>query len=211
MSMFLPFVIVTSLVIVAMASTIYDDSAGQVLRKDLKPVDAAQALAGVMGSTLSRIIFNLGLIGMTCAAISTHMVVCGFTVCEMFGLEYTTRRYRLCTLVPVVGVLGVVTTTPLWLPVTASAICLTMLPIAYIAFFIMNNKRSYIGAAVGSGWRRAAFNLILLVAIALATIGSAVRIKSGVIDNLPKLFPREQPNGAYFNDAGEKSRPSSIG
>ena len=75
----------------------------------------------------------------------------------------------------------------------------------------MNNKRSYIGAAVGSGWRRAVFNLILLVAIALATVGSAVRIKSGVIDNLPKLFPQEQPKGAHYHDTGEKSGPSSIG
>lgn len=185
MSMFLPFVIVTSLVIIAMASTIYDPAADG-LRKDLAPIDAARALSAVMGSSLGRIIFDLGLIGMTCGAISTHMVVCGFTVCEMFGLEYTVARYRMFTLVPAIGILGVVTKTPLWLPVAASAICLTMLPIAYIAFFLMNNKRSYIGDAVGQGWKRAVFNVILLVAIAVATIGAAIKVKQNVVD---KLWP----------------------
>ncbi len=185
MSMFLPFVLVTSLVIIAMASTVHNPAAVG-LCKDLSPVQASKALVDIMGSSLGRIIFNLGLIGMTCGAISTHMVVCGFTICEMFGLEYTVTRYRLFTLVPAIGILGVVTKTPLWFPVAASAICLTMLPIAYIAFFLMNNKRSYIGDAVGHGWKRAVFNVILLAAITVATIGSAIKIKQNVID---KLWP----------------------
>ena len=188
MSMFLPFVLVTSLVIIAMANTVYPFPAG----KELAPVDAAEALSGVMGSDLGRIIFDLGFIGMTCGAISVHMVVCGFTVCEMFGLEYTVRRYRMFTLVPSIGILGVVTTTPLWMPVAASAICLTMLPIAYIMFFILNNKRSYIGDATGHGWKRCLLNVILLAAIATATIGAAIKIKGGVIDKIPKLLGIEQ-------------------
>lgn len=185
MSMFLPFVVVTSLIIIAMANTIYDPAA-LALRKGLQPVDAAKSLEGVLGGALSRIILDVGFIGMTCGSISAHMVCCGFTVCEMFGLEYTVQRYRRFTLVPSIGILGVVISTPLWLPVVASAICLTMLPIAYVLFFIMNNKRSYIGAATGHGWRRAIFNLLLLVAIAMATIGAAINVKEKVVD---KLFP----------------------
>ncbi|MFV1964480.1 MAG: divalent metal cation transporter [Pirellulaceae bacterium] len=188
MSMFLPFVIVTSLVIIAMANTIHDPAVSGV-RTDIKPVEAAEALTQVMGSSIGRIIFDLGFIGMTCAAISTHMVVCGFTVCEMFGLEYTTTRYRLSTLVPSIGILGVITTTPLWMPVAASAICLTMLPIAYISFFVMNNKSSYIGDATGHGWKRVVFNFVLLVAIAMATIGAAIKIKGGVMDKIWKPKP----------------------
>ncbi len=193
LSMFLPFVLVTSLVIIAMANTINDPNVPQAIQKDLKPVQAAQALTGVMGSFWGRLIFDMGFIAMTCGAISTHMVVCGFTVCEMFGLEYTTTRYRMFTLVPAIGILGVVTTTPLWLPVAASAICLTMLPIAYVTFFVMNNKRSYIGTAVGHGWKRTVFNAILLAAIALATIGAAIKIKSGVIDKIPDLMGKPKP------------------
>lgn len=186
MTMFLPFVIVTSLIIVGMANTVYPFDVG----RDLKPIDAAASLQQVMGGTLGRVLFDLGFMAMTCGAISTHMVVCGFTVCEMFGLEYTVWRYRIFTLVPAIGLLGVVINQPLWMPVAASAVALTMLPIAYIAFFIMNNKRSYIGDAVGHGWRRVVMNTILLIAIAMATIGAAIKVKSGAIDKIPQLLGR---------------------
>lgn len=188
MSMFLPFVVVTSLIIIAMANTIYDPTLGQAVRTDLRPVDAARALAPVMGANLGRVVFDLGFIGMTCGAISAHMVVCGFTVCEMFHLEYTVWRYRLFTLVPSIGLLGVVSTTPLWLPVVASAICFTMLPIAYLTFLVMNNRRSYLGAAVGHGWRRGVFNTILALAVAMSVVGAAIQIKTRVLDKLPELF-----------------------
>ncbi|UCD30042.1 MAG: divalent metal cation transporter, partial [Planctomycetota bacterium] len=200
-SMFLPFVLVTSLVIIAMANTVYNPDLGTV-RTDLKPVDAAKALAAIefLGGSWGRIIFDLGFMGMACGAISTHMVVCGFTFCEMFGLEYTPKRYRLFTLVPAIGILGVAFPSPLWMPVAASAICLTMLPIAYIAFLIMNNKKSYIGDATGKGLTRAVLNIVLIIAMAAATIGSVVKIKKGVIDQIPKLFANSAPTTQIAED-----------
>jgi manganese transport protein len=203
MSMFVPFVLVTSLIIIAMANTVYDPTSGDVVRTDLRPVDAAQALVPVMGANLGRIVFNLGFIAMTCGAISAHMVVCGFTVCEMFKLEYTVQRYRAFTLVPVVGLLGVVTTTPLWLPVAASAIAFTMLPIAYLTFLIMNNRRGYIGAAVGHGWKRITFNLVLSVAVLMSIIGASIQIKTRVIDKIPELRGRKAEAVAMGTGAEE--------
>ncbi len=184
-SMFIPFVLVTSLVIIAMANTVYDPSFSGV-RTDLKPVDAARSLETLLGSSIGRIILDLGFIGMACGAISTHMVVCGFTGCEMFKLEYTTKRYRAFTLLPAIGVLGVALPSPLWMPIVASAIAFSLLPIAYITFFIMNNKHSYLGEAVGKGWKRVVVNIIMIIAILLACVGSAIQIKTRVID---KIFP----------------------
>jgi len=187
-SMFLPFILVTSLVIIAMSNTVYPLDP----TKRLTPVAAAAALVQVIGP-VGRVIFDLGFIAMSCGAISTHMVVCGFTICEMFGLEYTPKRFRMFSLVPAIGLLGVVTKTPLWMPVAASAVCLTMLPIAYLVFFIMYNKRSYLGDEVGRGWKHVLTNIILLIAIAMATVGAAVKIKSGVIDKIPALIGKNQP------------------
>ncbi|HID76443.1 MAG TPA: hypothetical protein EYP56_10650, partial [Planctomycetaceae bacterium] len=187
MSMFLPFVLVTSLVIIAMTVTgVYTGQ--DVLQEKIQPVGAAASLEGVLGRHAGRIIFDLGLIAMTCSAISTHMVVCGFTFCEMLGLEYTKARFRLFALAPTIGLLGVVTPLPFWFPVVASAVCFAMLPIAYLAFLIMNNKRSYIGDAVGKGVSRFAFNAVLVVALALATIGSAIQINRRVIQPLRDVF-----------------------
>lgn len=204
MSMFMPFVLVTSLIIIAMANTVYNPALGDAVRTDLRPVDAAQALVPVMGANLGRIVFNLGFIAMTCGAISAHMVVCGFTMCEMFKLDYTVWRYRLFTLVPAVGLLGVVTSTPLWLPVVASAICFTMLPIAYLTFLIMNNRRSYLGAAVGSGWKRVALNILLAIAVAMSVVGAGIQIKTRVIDKLPELFGKRA--AAVGTEAGHAAR-----
>ena len=187
-SMFLPFVIVTSLIIIAMANTIHDPTMTGV-RTGLRPIDAAHGLETILGGSLGRVILDLGFVGMACGAISTHMVVCGFTGCEMFKLEYTSKRYRMFTLVPAIGVLGVVFSSPLWMPIAASAIALTMLPIAYISFFIMNNKSSYIGEATGHGWKRVLLNCALLIAIIAACVASAIKIKSGVID---KVFPKTE-------------------
>lgn len=185
LSMFLPFALVTSLIMIGMTVTgIYDGT--DIVRSDITPIKAAEALTDILGDKMGRLVFCCGLIGMTCSAISTHMVVCGFTLCEMFGLEYTRTRFRLFALVPAVGFFGVVTSLPFWFPVAASAVCLTMLPIAYLIFLILNNKRSYIGDAVGKGFSRALFNAILVVALVAATIGAVIKVKSGVYD---KLFP----------------------
>ncbi|MGD9125765.1 MAG: divalent metal cation transporter [Planctomycetia bacterium] len=190
-SMFIPFVLVTSLMMLAMTvSGVYDGS--DVVNKDMNTLEASKSLANVMGPTLGRVIFNLGFIGMTCGAISTHMVVCGFTFCEMFGLEYTVWRYRLFSLVPAVGYLGVITQTPMWFPVVASAICFTMLPIAYIMFLVLNNKRSYIGDAVGKGFGRLVFNVTLVVALIVATSGAIYGFYKKVI------LPIEEKIGNYY-------------
>lgn len=191
MSMFLPFVLVTSLVIIGMAVAGVYKPGEEYVQISMKPLDASVALSNVMGERLGRIIFDLGLIGMTCGAISTHMVVCGFTLCEMFNLEYTAWRYRLFTLVPAIGILGVVAKTPIWFPIAASAICFTMLPIAYVMFLILNNKRSYIGGAVGHGLGRAVFNLLLLVALSVATIGAAIKIKGNVYNPIRDMVQGE--------------------
>jgi Mn2+/Fe2+ NRAMP family transporter len=185
MSMFLPFVLVTSLVIVGMTvSGVYDGN--DILRDGLKPLEASRSLSDVLGEKLGRVIFDLGLIGMTAGAISTHMVVCGFTWSEMLGLKQSKTLFRIFALTPAIGILGVVADLPFWFPVAASAVCFAMLPIAYLTFLIMNNKRSYIGDAVGKGFSRMLFNFILVVALCMATIGSIIQINSRVIQN-PKV------------------------
>jgi manganese transport protein len=197
MSLFVPYLILTSLIIIGMASTVHGNLPEGLTTADFKPIDAAQSLAIVLGGPIGRIVFNLGFIGMACGAISAHMVCCGFTVCEMFGLEYTPKRYRIFTLVPAIGILGVMIKSPIWLPVIASALAFTMLPIAYISFFILNNKRSYLGDAVGKGWKRMAVNIVLLIAVIMSLIGAGIKIKGGVIDKI--IMMTEKPAATEQN------------
>lgn len=197
-SLLIPYTILTSLIIIGMASTIHQAPFGTILASQpkpsgLQPIEAAQALTGVLGGSFGRIVFDLGFIGMCCGAISAHMVCCGFTVCEMFGLKYTPARYKLFTLVPAIGVFGVMVKSPIWLPVIASAIAFTMLPIAYISFFYLNNKRSYLGDAVPKGPKGRIWNILLLIAVIMSIIGATIQIKTRVID---KIFHAKPPAAA---------------
>ena len=199
MTMFLPFTLVTSLIIVAMTVTnVY--TGADAVQTGLTPLGAAAAFEGIPGG---RFIFCLGLMGMCGGAVSTHMVACGFTLCEMLGGEMTQKRFRLFALTPCVGVLGVVINLPMWFPVVASAVCFTMLPIAYVIFFYLNNKRSYIGDAVGRGAKRVVFNIILLAALVFACFGSYISIQKNVIQ---KIFP---PKSAVQQTTPETQEPKA--
>jgi hypothetical protein len=65
----------------------------------------------------------------------------------------------------------------------------------------MNNKRSYIGDAVGHGIGRLLFNLVLVVALAVATIGSLIQIKKRVVDPLWPSAKIERPAGQLITDS----------
>jgi len=206
MSMFLPFVLVTSLVIVAMTvSGVYNADQPDFVHVGMSPLEASVSLANVMPANLGRVVFDLGLIGMTCGAISVHMVVCGFTACEMFGLEYTAKRYRMFTLIPAIGMLGVVFNIKevIWFPIVASAFCFILLPIAYVIFLVLNNKRSYIGDAVGSGARRVVFNVLLVIALAVATVGSMIGLNKKVIQPIKEMFAAEETSAPVDPAAGK--------
>jgi hypothetical protein len=192
MTMFLPFVVITSLIMVGMTvSGIYDGTNIQglqdMVRTGLSPFEAAKALeSSWISQRVATIIFCAGLFGMACGAISAHMTCCGFVLCEMLGVEHSTRNFRLFAMTPTIGFFGVVVSLPLWFPIAASAICLTMLPVAYLIFLILNNKRSYIGDAVGKGWKRVVFNTLLVIALLMATVGAFMNVKTRVYD---VLFP----------------------
>jgi len=188
MTMFIPFTIITSLIMIGMTvSGIYDGS--DTVKTGFLPLDAAKALqSDFVSQQVATIIFCGGLIGMTFGAISAHMTCCGFVMNEMFKLEPTTWRFRLFALTPSIGILGVIFQLPFWFPVAASAVCLTMLPIAYLLFLILNNRWSYIGDAVGKGWKRIVFNALLGIALLMATIGASIGFKRNVVDRLSQEF-----------------------
>jgi hypothetical protein len=53
-----------------------------------------------------------------------------------------------------------------------------MMPIAYIAFFVLQNKRSYLGEAVPRGLKGTVWNILLVLAILVVAAGAVVKILS---------------------------------
>jgi manganese transport protein len=171
--MLVPYALATSLMVIAAGSTIYGTEYVPEKGTGMSAVSAAQVLGGVMGPAIGQFIFGIGILGMALSTITLHMLVSAFIVCEILDWEPTGWRYRIGSLIPAVGVLGPVLWKHLfWLPVPTSAICGLMLPVAYIGFWILHNRRAYLGNATPTGGAAIAWNIGMAAAV-LASLGSA--------------------------------------
>ncbi|HUU11148.1 MAG TPA: divalent metal cation transporter [Phycisphaerae bacterium] len=189
--MLIPFVLAVSLMTMAAACTIYNPE--DPIQGGIKPVQAAQMIASSgVGETVGHFVFGLGILGMVLSSITTHMIVAGFAACEIFHIPPEGWKYRLACMIPAVGVLGVIMweTMGFWVAVWTSGICGMMLPIAYIAFFVLQNRRAYLGADTPTGGRRWAWNIGMGLAV-LATLASLVYFLQGkFIDDVRVFFER---------------------
>jgi manganese transport protein len=179
----LPFCVVTSLVVIAAGSTIYDPQGFASGSTRLSPTAAAAMFESAgLSRFFARIVFGLGILGMALSTVTVHMLMCGFAVCEMFGVEPGGWRYRLACLIPTPAVSGVVLWKYMgpWVAVPASAICGLLLPFAYLLFFILNNSRKYLGADKPRGTRAIFWNIVMLIAIAVSIISACYFLYSHV-------------------------------
>ena len=174
--MLIPYTLATSLMIIAAGSTLHTEEFVASGSTNISPIAAASMLeAAGLPPIVSRLVFGLGIIGMCFNAITMHMLVCGFAASEIFGFAPSGKKYKLATLIPSVGVFGAVLWNSLgtWIAIPTSAIALLVLPVAYIGFFLLNNKKKYLGDDMPRGATRFWWNLGMIVAI-LITIVSAV-------------------------------------
>ena len=148
--MLLPYVLATSLMVIATANTIYPIEGTRLM-----PVEAARSLGDAVGPELGRIVFGIGVLCMALSTITLHMLTCGFVCSEIFGWEVGSRRYRLATLLPTPGVLGPILWSEhlLWLAVPTNIICGFFLPIAYVGFILLQRNRRYLGTDTPAGAR----------------------------------------------------------
>jgi len=172
-SMFLPFVLATSFVAIAFANTLHT----QGIQVN-SAVDAAHALQPLIGLSLGRIVFSFGILSMCFTTLVIEMLLCGYVLSEMFHFEFSGWRYRASTMVANIGILGAFYSLPFWLPVVVSSFNLVMMPIAYIGFFILQNKRSYLGEDTNQGLKGALWNVILMAAILVVAVGAVIKIFS---------------------------------
>ncbi len=172
-SMFLPFFLATSFVTIACANTLY--SRGIQVRG---AVDAAHALEPLVGLTLGRIVFSLGVVSMCFTTMVLEMLLCGFVLSEMVGFELHGRAYKASTMLANIGGLGAFASLPFWVPVATSSLNLIMMPAAYLGFFLLHNMKSYLGEDVIRGPRAAIWNGILVLAIVVVAAGAVAKILS---------------------------------
>ena len=171
--MLIPYTIATSLMIIAAGTTIHSPEFVASGVTNISPIAASSMLeAAGLPPVVSRLVFGLGIIGMCLNAIILHMLVCGFAVCEILGIEATGWKYKLATLLPVPGVLGAVLWSKIgtWIAIPTSAMALIMLPVAYIGFLLLNNSKRYLGDDMPRGRVRFWWNTAMIVAISITLV-----------------------------------------
>ncbi len=172
-SMFVPFVLATSFVVIACANTLYARGI-----KVEGALDAARALEPLIGLTAGRVVFSLGVASMCFSTAVIEMLICGYVLAEMFHFETKGTAYKAATMLANIGILGAFAKLPLWLPVLTSSLNLLMMPIAYIGFFILQNKKSYLGPEVNRGLKGTIWNAVMILAILVVAAGAVVRLVS---------------------------------
>ena len=116
---------------------------------------------------------------MALSTITLLMLISGFVICEIFNLPPSGWGHRLGTLAAAAGVLGPFIWSGearFWLAVPTSVFGFTLLPIAYLTFFLLMNQRGLLGSEMPRGIRRGAWNVAMAIAAGAATIGSVYMI-----------------------------------
>ena len=171
--MFIPFVVATSLMVIAAGCTIYGTSFGA---EDINPANAGVLIGATgIGPFVGRFVFGLGLLGMTLSTITIQMLVTGFAVCEILGVEPSGWRYRLACIVPTPAFLGVVLWSSMgtWIALPAFTFGLVMLPVAYIGWFVLQNSERYLREDKPRGKSALRWNIALTFSLTVTLVSVA--------------------------------------
>ncbi|MCE5249793.1 divalent metal cation transporter [bacterium] len=187
----IPFVIGTSLIVIAAGCTIYGTS---FEAEDINPVNAGVLIGATgIGPIVGRFVFGLGLVGMTLSTVTIQMLVSGFAACEMLGIEPSGWRYRLACMIPAPSFLGVILWKSMgtWIALPAFVFGLLMLPIAYVGWFILHNSSRYLQSEKPVGKKALYWNcaMIFSLAVTFASVGYTLYKTAGPLLNLvERLF-----------------------
>ena len=134
----------------------------------------ANTLAPLTGPVIAQYVFGLGVMGMAMSAATMLMTINGLCFCELLGRPPSGWTQRFGSLMVSVGALGPFfwkDAAP-WLAVPTSVFAMVLLPIAYFAFFLLMNQKTFMGNNMPSGGKRILWNVLMSLAAGAASFGS---------------------------------------
>ena len=143
--------------------------------------DLASALAPLTGDRVAQLVFGGGVLAMALSTIVVLMLINGYVFSELLGAPRRGVVHFVGTLLPLAFgayVPFVWKDAMFWLAVPTSVFGMVLLPIAYVTFLLLMNNRRVLGDATPSGGLRVGVNLLLGLAVVLATVGACVSIAS---------------------------------
>jgi len=133
----------------------------------------ADTLTPLTGPVIAQYVFGLGVIGMTMSAATMLMTINGLCFCELLGRPPRGWTQKIGSLMVSVGALGPFfwkDAAP-YLAIPTSVFAMVLLPIAYFAFFLLMNQKSFLGENMPIGVKRILWNVLMALAAGAASFG----------------------------------------
>jgi Mn2+/Fe2+ NRAMP family transporter len=134
----------------------------------------ADTLAPLTGPVIAQYLFGLGVIGMALSAATMLMTINGLCFCELLGRPPRGWTQKIGSIMVSVGALGPFfwkDAAP-YLAVPTSVFAMVLLPIAYFAFFLLMNQKTFLGNNMPQGGKRILWNVLMALASGAAAFGS---------------------------------------
>ncbi|HUW62208.1 MAG TPA: hypothetical protein VMZ06_14490 [Candidatus Bathyarchaeia archaeon] len=146
--------------------------AAMLVRRDAFNLSAA--LAPLTGDRISRYIFGLGVLGMGLGAATMLMLINSLCVCELLNRPPRGWTQFCGGALVSLGLVGTLfwKDAMMYLAIPTSVFCMTLLPVAYLSFFLLMNQKKLLGADLPRGVSRVVWNLLMAIAAGLAGFGS---------------------------------------
>jgi len=130
---------------------------------------AASLESLLANKTFSHYVFGLGVVGMALSTIIILMTINGHAVCEVLGKPHKGPIFLTGAYIAGIGVLGpfVWSDAAFWLAVPTSILGFTLIPVAYLSFFLLINNKNVLGRERPNGTKRLLWNTALLISLSI--------------------------------------------
>ncbi len=130
---------------------------------------ASSLEALLANKTFSHYIFGIGVVGMALSTIIILMTINGHAICEILGKPHKGPVFLGGAYLAGLGVLGpfVWSDAAFWLAVPTSILGFTLIPVAYLSFFLLINNKKVLGRERPTGIRRFLWNSSLLLSLSI--------------------------------------------
>ena len=130
----------------------------------------AESLESLFESkAFSHYVFGIGVLGMALSTIIILMTINGHAICEVLGKPHSGNAFLGGALIAGLGVLGPFfwQDAAFWLAVPTSILGFTLIPVAYLSFFLLMNNIQVLGRERPEGTGRVLWNLFMILALGI--------------------------------------------
>ncbi|MBI1246899.1 hypothetical protein GC197_03535 [bacterium] len=140
----------------------------------------SQSLAPLLGDSISRWVFGIGVFGMGFSTIIILMMINGYAFSEMLNTKPNGAAHVLgCLLAGLSGASWFVVwdgPAKVWLAILVSSFAVLFLPIAYVTFFMMMNSKSILGEDRPKGISWLIWNVLMIFSVVGAIAAAYVSL-----------------------------------